>query len=606
MVQGEERSVAAAGLGAGRMKWWRLAAVAGVSCASLLSSPVLAKCQVNQIAELSVTMSDMQPMVSAQINGVDARFMADSGAFFSLITAASAAQYHLRLTPAPANFWLKGVGGDASVSVATVKTFTLAGVPLPHVQFIVGGSESGSAGVGLLGQNVLGIGDAEYDLAHGAIRLMRPHDCNGANLAYWSGDRPVSVIDIEPRSPARPHTIGTVLLNGVKIRAIFDTGAGSSILSLTAASRAGIKPDSPGVRSAGYDRGLGRHITRTWIAPFVSFKVGGEEIRNTHLRIGDIGLDDVDMLIGADFFLSHRVYVANSQHKLFFTYDGGPVFNLVPRQVLAGDGTPLPASANADVVPTDAEGFSRRGAAFASRREFDRAIADLTKACEMAPTEGRYFYQRAMAYLGNHQPFLAMSDLDQTVKLSPNDIEARLARARLRIEGHDRPAARADLDAAAGVAPLQSDLRLQIGEMYSSMDAFDQAIAQYDPWIQNHPEDSRKPDALNSRCWTRALLGHDLDKALADCNAALRARPHTAAMLDSRGLVYLRLGDLDKAIADYDAALVLAPRIGWSLYGRGLAKQRKGMKAEGDADIAAAVAINPRLPDRVKLFGIAP
>jgi hypothetical protein len=37
---------------------------------------------------------------------------------------------------------------------------------------------------------------------------------------------------------------------------------------------------------------------------------------------------DVDMLIGADFFLSHRIYVANSQRKLYFTYNGGPVFNL--------------------------------------------------------------------------------------------------------------------------------------------------------------------------------------------------------------------------------------------------------------------------------------
>jgi hypothetical protein len=67
---------------------------------------------------------------------------------------------------------------------------------------------------------------------------------------------------------------------------------------------------------------------QTWIAPFASFRIGDEEIRNTHLRIWDTGLRDVDMLIGADFFLSHRIYVASSQHKLYFTYNGGPVFNL--------------------------------------------------------------------------------------------------------------------------------------------------------------------------------------------------------------------------------------------------------------------------------------
>jgi hypothetical protein len=34
------------------------------------------------------------------------------------------------------------------------------------------------------------------------------------------------------------------------------------------------------------------------------------------------------MPLGTDYFLSHHIYVANSQRKLYFTYNGGPVFNL--------------------------------------------------------------------------------------------------------------------------------------------------------------------------------------------------------------------------------------------------------------------------------------
>jgi hypothetical protein len=33
------------------------------------------------------------------------------------------------------------------------------------------------------------------------------------------------------------------------------------------------------------------------------------------------------MLLGADFFVSHRIYVSNAQHKMYFTYNGGPVFS---------------------------------------------------------------------------------------------------------------------------------------------------------------------------------------------------------------------------------------------------------------------------------------
>ena len=36
------------------------------------------------------------------------------------------------------------------------------------------------------------------------------------------------------------------------------------------------------------------------------------------------------MLLGADFLRAHRVYVAHSQRKLYFTYSGAPVFSVSP------------------------------------------------------------------------------------------------------------------------------------------------------------------------------------------------------------------------------------------------------------------------------------
>jgi hypothetical protein len=35
------------------------------------------------------------------------------------------------------------------------------------------------------------------------------------------------------------------------------------------------------------------------------------------------------MLVGCDFFLSHRILVLAKEHTLLFTYNGGPVFQLV-------------------------------------------------------------------------------------------------------------------------------------------------------------------------------------------------------------------------------------------------------------------------------------
>ncbi|MEJ1963184.1 MAG: aspartyl protease family protein [Gammaproteobacteria bacterium] len=633
-----------------------------------------AGCKIGIVAELPVTMNGLRPMVTAKINGEDARFIADSGAFFSLIAPASAAEHKLRLKSAPPNFILRGVGGVAEAQVTTVKEFTLAGVPIHDVQFIVGGSEPGGGAVGLLGQNVLRLVDVEYDLANGAIRLMKPEGCDKKTvLAYWGKPgEPYSAIDIAWATAASPHTTSTAFLNETKIRILFDTGSSTSVLSLRAAERMGVTPDSEGVMKAGLSRGIGARGVQTYIAPFDSFKIGDEVVRHTKLRIGDFGNADADMLIGADFFLSHRIYVASSQRKLYFTYNGGPVFNLTstpPRTVGAGSadpggvatdsghapsGTAAPPDADAAAgpaslpvaatgpgaasddnssgipgepaspakeaaappipsgQPTDAAGFSRRGSAYAARRDFQHAIEDLSRACELAPTEPDYFFERARARLGNRQPALAMGDFDQAIRLKPDHIPARVARAALRLSRREAPGgeaaddAIADLDKASSVATKEADVRLEIGNLYSRAGALAQAIAQYDLWLDKHITEARTPDVLASRCRAKGLLGQDLDKALSDCNRAVKTRPDTGFFLDSRGLVYLRLGKLDKAIADYDAALRLQPKNPWALYGRGVAKLRKGMAAEGQADIAASKASGPRVAAEAARRGLEP
>jgi tetratricopeptide (TPR) repeat protein len=583
----------------------RLLVVLTTLALSLPAGGAFAACKLGIMAELPVTMAGLRPMVTAQINGTDAQFIADSGAFYSLITPAGAAEFKLRLSSVPFGFTLKGVGGYADVSLTTVKVFTLAGFPIRNIEFLVGGSDPGGGSVGLLGQNVFRVGDVEYDLAKGVIRLMHPDDCGHARLAYWvTGSEPYSVIDIASTTPTLPHTIGTAFINGAKIRVMFDTGAATSVLSLSAAKRAGVTPESPGAVDAGYWHGIGRSLSKSWIAPFSSFKIGEEEIRNTRLRIGDVGLDNTDMLIGADFYLSHRIYVATSQHKLYFTYNGGPVFNLT-----SSPSTKAATDPAAD-EPSDAAGFSRRGAAFAARHDYQHAIADFTRACELAPGEADYFYQRGIARWQNEQPDLAAEDFDQALKLKPDDVSALMARAELRLRGKDNAGASTDLDAVDRVSAKEADIRFTLARDYVRADLLPQSVVQYDLWIASHSDDSKLVMALNDRCWLRALSGQDLGDALADCNAALNRSPKdgpiNAQIFNSRGMVRLRMGDFDRSIADYDAAIKLQPKYAWAVYGRGLAKLRRGKNSEGQSDIAAAIALRPRIADELKKRGIAP
>lgn len=590
----------------------RPAAILAFVLLALAQATAQGACQIEQFAELPVTMTGLRPIVAAKINGVNANFLLDSGASYSLISPASAEQLGLSLRRAPANLNLQGVvWGHNKIAVTTIDDLSLGKHSVRHVEFIVGGSEPGAGAVGLIGQNLLKVDDIEYDLANGVVRLMHAGEgCDKTVLAYWSKDQPYSVIEIDRQE--KFHTVGTAFLNGVQIRVLFDTGAAVSVLSLAAAERAGAKPGGPGVMEAGSSHGIGQDSVATWIAGFASFKIGNEEIHNARLRFAkyDLDLMNADMLLGADFFLSHHLYVANSRDKLYFTYSGGPVFNLAQSAALpngavspAGD---VAGTEETSAAPSDAAGFARRGVARAARRDFVRAIEDLTRACELAPNEAAYFYQRGLARWGNHQAELAMADLDQALQLDPDVADAHLKRAQLRVAAGAPSAALQDLDAAAGLVAKQADMRLDIARTYVRADQLAAAIGQYDLWIASHELDANQASALNGRCWARALLGSELDKALADCNAALDGHADSWATLDSRGLVYLRLGNFAKSVADYDAALARQPKIAWALYGRGLNKLRKGMTAEGNADLAAAVALKPSIADEAARHGLAP
>lgn len=559
-------------------------------------------CHLTKYLELPVFLTNQRALVSTKISGKDARFIVDSGAFYSTMSLASATDYGLKSVPAPFGFRMRGVNGDTSASIAVVKEFTIGGVAVPHVEFLVGGTDTGT--VGLLGQNFLGIGDVEYDLPHGAIRLLRSEGCAVDGLAYWATDKPFTSIPLEPRKPPfQVHTVGTVTLNGVKLRAVFDTGAPTSILTLAAAKRAGVTPSSPETVSGSPSTGLGTRVVATWVGSFDKIEIGGEVIPKPKLLFGDLTLNDGDMLIGLDFFRTHRVYVANKGGRMLLTYEGGPVFGLVPRGARSADGTKFDLSDHA-AEPTTAEGYSRRGAVFASNGKLDAALADFDHAVALAPAEAIYLRFRAAARLANKQQPFASADLDKAIDIDAKEPEARMMRGGIRLGAHNQAGALEDLLVADKMLPPSSQQRLQLGGMLTNADAYEAAVSNFDAWLKAHPEDAARPSALNGRCWARALLNHDLEKALEDCNAALRSSRGNPSFLDSRGLLRLRRGEFALALADYDAALRTAPKQAWSLYARSVVKKRIGDTSGAAADRAAAIAIEPEVVEQGKKIRI--
>lgn len=452
----------------------------------VLPMPAVAACSLTH-ADLPVKIVGLRALIPVTFNGSDATMVVDSGDFYSMLSSASAMALKLKVVASPNISFVRGIRGTASVALTSVDRFVLENIPFNRkVQFLVGGTDAGNDAAGLLGQNILGVDDTEYDLANGMIRLMTPKNCHRQVLAYWAArDKlPVSMVDLENTRGYPSGILSSAFLNGHRILVMFDSGAPLSVLTLHAARRAGITPNSPGVTPAGMAFGVGQSLTRSWIGTFESLKIGQEEIKHTRLRFADISPGDVDMILGMDFFLSHRIYVARSQGRLYFTYNGGPVFNLqspaAPAKPIAA--TPLAQRGySTGISPAkDAAGLAAQGDALLARHEYAQAIASLTQAIRIDAGHPDYFYQRAVAYRATRQAAPALQDLDQALKLEPSYVDALLARAAIELSEKDRDAARADIDAVSHFESDESDRRLALSSFYEALDARQEAIQQLD------------------------------------------------------------------------------------------------------------------------------
>lgn len=591
-------------------------ALASACLALAFTSPAAAaQCKIGVFADLPVTMDGLRASVPVKINGRDTRFWLDSGAFFSIMSDAKATELGLKVEPAPEGFYIVGIGGAASAGITTVRSFGIVGTTIPNIEFLVGGSDAGN---GLIGRNLLGIADTEFDLAHGSVKLLKASGCDGP-LAYWAGTNPYFAVPLHEGMSFHDRMFKLpVSINGVQFEAEIDTGAPTSLISRHAAERARIDLAGPAVVPEERIGGIGRHFKGGWVVPVASVAVGDEQILNTHLTVIDGNIDAgegaPDMLLGADFVLAHRIYVSHGQQRIYFTYSGGKPFvtwtSPKPGSQPAA-AVPLPpgtqrveAVGGSGEGPKSADEFARRGNARIAQHAFDGGIADLTRAIALAPKNAAYFRDRAKAYDQNDQPTLARADLSRALEIDPNDAEALQARGFIELRDGDRDHALADAEAAARlVAPTSLDAQ-SLAYLFTSLHQPTRAVGLYDGVIAAHRDDSELGELLNGRCWVRALGNLELDKAEQDCNRAIKRDGLQADYLDSRALVEFRQGRYTAAVSDYDAALKLKPKMAWSLYMRGVAKIAAGNAAAGAADKAAALAIDADVGKDVADFGL--
>ena len=325
------------------MMAWRtiLAAWTMVGVAATGDSAEAASCKLAQVATWPLRLVRNHLLVDGEINGQKIGVMLDTGAMKTIVFRSLAIR--LGLTRKATGAQLFGIGGRSAVEVALVDEFKIGQAERKQLWMLVAGEQDvGDDGSVLLGEDFFQAFDVEFDLAHNAVRLFQAHECDGKSLAYWTNA--ASEVALDEIDANRPQIIVPIEVNGRALSALLDSGAHLSLLERTGAARVGVTPETPGVVAGGRITGLGKNAVDAWIGPIKSFAIGNETIEDTQIRFSDTLKESkytvtgssipvrprvsYDMILGVDFLRSHRLLVAHSQRKVYFTYAGGPVFQL--------------------------------------------------------------------------------------------------------------------------------------------------------------------------------------------------------------------------------------------------------------------------------------
>lgn len=252
------------------------------------------------------------PIVRAGINGHPAALIVDTGATTSVIGSAYISPFGLEVMGPVGT--MTGVGGSELVQAVRIKSLEMGPSSAKNFAVIAGGKFGGHADglpvVGLFGQEFLANYDTIVDVPDHVVQLVRTEDCSFPTPG-WEGA--VHKIPVTHSSTDGLKTRLQIKINGKPAEAILDTGASSTLVTMSAARRAGVTqamlnndPVMPGY-------GVTRDPIKIYRHFFSTLEIGDIVFRNIRLDVVD-DLSESDVLLGSDFLKHYRVWISRDDY----------------------------------------------------------------------------------------------------------------------------------------------------------------------------------------------------------------------------------------------------------------------------------------------------
>lgn len=280
-----------------------------------------ASCGPGPRAELAIQMREQLPVVRVTVNGRSADLIVDTGATTTVFNRNAAALLGLQAM-AGRGLTYTSVQGVGQALRATIETLRLGPWTLADLAVAVV-DETPEDGV--LGLDILTRYDIDVHLQQNEIVLHQAGLCPGetpplageilelptARLAARSGFGPPGQTQV-----LEPYLVVPARLDGAATFAMLDTGAAAgSLVSTALASKAGMpagadQATSISVLGFGARAQLGRHR-------FAELLVGRERFENPVLLVGGDPNVAFPIILGYDYFSTHRVWFSFASNRIF-------------------------------------------------------------------------------------------------------------------------------------------------------------------------------------------------------------------------------------------------------------------------------------------------
>ncbi len=295
-----------------------------------------------------------------------------------------------------------------------------------------------------------------------------------------------------------------------------------------------------------------------------------------------------------------RLPIINAPLETRRRWDFGGTGSKGASQVVAAESIFTQAIAN---DPAEMTGYQSRASFRAGIGDRKGALADLSQAIKVEPSVELYLRRAGIAYeLGDTSSALADAQAARALDPSSTDAIGRTAWYLAEKGELARGIALIDERIAVGgttKSEYQSEKANLIGEWGDAATA----IKLLDGLVADKP---RTPSLLNARCWIKGIRNVMLDTALKYCTSAIELSENTIPMLDSRAMVWFRMGRFEDALRDIDTVLGSAPSIAQSRFLRGIVLSRLARSDEAAKELVTARRLDASIDRTNARYGIKP